>query len=121
MALPPEPIEVVLPKAVWVVEGEVKEVVSSGPAVAKVNAPPGTTDTGLKVASQVVKLTIRRVLRGEPDTRELTAEKPVAGYALRAGNRGPFLLDGTSPTPVILGRYGPDSWALARIEAALKK
>jgi hypothetical protein len=120
MALPPEPLEEVLPKAVWVVDAEVKEVVSSGPPAAKVAAEPGATSTGQKTASQVVKLSIKRVLKGQKDTRELTVEKPEAGYALRAGNHGPFLLDG-SKVPVILGRYGPDSYAFSKLEAALAK
>ncbi len=121
MALPPEPLEEVLPKATWVVDAEVKEVVSQGPAVPKVQAPAGHTSVGAKTASQVVKLTVKRVLRGETKTTEIVAEKPVAGYALKAGNHGPFLLDGSKPNPMILGRYGPDSYAFSAIETALKR
>lgn len=121
MAIPPDPIEEVLPNAAWVVDAEVKEVVQQGPAAPKVPAPPGWTDTGQKVGSQLVKLSIRRVLKGQSELKELTVEKPVAGYALKAGNKGPFLLDGSKPHPVILGRYGPDSYSFEKIEAALKK
>ena len=120
MAIPPEPIEEVLPKAVLVIDGEVKEVVSTGPSPKKVEARAGASDTGQKTASQVVKLSVKRVLKGKTEAKEITVEKPEGGYALRAGNHGPFLLDGTRPNPVILGRYGPDSYALARIEAALR-
>lgn len=121
MALPPEPLEEVLPKAVWVLDAEVKEVVSQGPAQPKVQAPAGYTDVGNKAGSQVVKLSIKRVLRGDAKTKEIVVEKPIAGYALKAGNHGPFLLDGSKPNPTILGRYGPDTYAFAKIESALKK
>lgn len=118
MAIPPEPLQELLPHATWVVEAEVAEVLSTGPEAPKVGAPPGWTDTGQKVAAQRVRLKVTRVLRGQP-VQELVVDKPLASYALRAGNKGPFLLDGTQPHPVILGRYGPDSYALGKIEAAL--
>lgn len=118
MAIPPEPLQEILPHAAWVVEAEVTEVLSVGEPPPKVTAPAGWTDTGQKVASQRVRLKVTRVLRGE-SVQELVADKPVSAYGLRAGNKGPFLLDGTKPHPVILGRYGPDSYALARIQSAL--
>ncbi len=116
MAIPPEPIEDVLPDAVLVVDAEVTEVLSTGPATAKVDARPGATSTGAKAPSQKVKLTVKRVLHG-PATKEIIVEKPEAGYALRAGNKGPFLIDKKN---VILGRYGPDSYSFEKIEKALK-
>ena len=118
MAIPPEPLAEVLPHATLVVEAEVVEVLSSGPATQQPDAAPGTTSAGWLSPSQVVKLKVSRVLRGSANG-ELVAEKPEAGYALRAGNKGPFLLDG-SAQPKILGRYGPDSYALAKLEAALR-
>ncbi len=117
MAKPPEPLQEVLPKATWVVDAEVVEVIRQGPAPEKKEARAGASDTGQKTASQMVKLKIRRVLKGE-QTTEMIVEKPEAGYALRAGNRGPFLIDDAK---VILGRYGPDSYAFSKLEAALKK
>ncbi len=118
MAIPPEPLEDVLPAAVLVVDAEVAEVLSTGPKPATpANAKPGRTSVGIKAAEQRVKLTVKRVLRGEPTT-EITVTKPEAGYALRAGNKGPFLIDASS---TILGRYGPDSYSFERIEKALKK
>jgi len=116
MAIPPEPIEEVLPNAVWVVDAEVAEVLETGPQPPKKEAPPGATSVGYKTASQKVKLKVKRVLKGDKVT-ELVVDKPEAGYALRAGNHGPFLIDSSR---VILGRYGPDSWAFERIEKALK-
>lgn len=115
MAKPPEPIEDVLPGAAWVVDAEVTEVMSTGPAPAKVQAAAGATSTGQKSASQTVKLKVTRVLRGTA-VKELVVEKPEAGYSLRAGNHGPFLIDSTK---MILGRYGPDSYSFERLEKAL--
>ena len=115
MAKPPEPIEDVMPNATWVVDAEVTEVLATGPQPAKVDAKPGATSTGQKTASQTVKLKIKRVMFGEK-VAELVVEKPEAQYALKPGNHGPFLIDATK---TILGRYGPDSYSLERIEKAL--
>ena len=116
MAKPPEPLQEVLPKAVWVVDAEVVEVLKQGPAPEKKEARAGASDTGQKTASQTVKLKIKRVLHGEK-VAELVVEKPEAQYALKAGNHGPFLIDASK---TILGRYGPDSWRQSHVEAALK-
>ncbi len=115
MAKPPEPIEDVLPQALWVVDAEVLEVLSTGSAAPRVEAKPGSTSTGQRSAAQTVKLKINRVLRGEAQG-ELVVEKPEAGYSLVKGNKGPFLIDSTR---TILGRYGPDSWSWERIEQAV--
>ena len=117
MAKPPEPIDEVLPRARWVVDAEVAEVMRNGPMPPRKEAPAGATSVGNKSQSQTVKLKVKRVLLGEPGTTELVAEKPEAGYALRAGNHGPFILD---ESKTILGRYGPDSYSWQKIEAALK-
>lgn len=115
MAKPPEPLEDVLPQASWVVDAEVTEVLATGPTPPRVEAKPGATSTGQKTASQTVKLRVKRVLLGAP-VQELVVEKPEAGYALRAGNHGPFLIDATKR---ILGRYGPDSYSFEKLERAL--
>jgi hypothetical protein len=120
MAKPPEPLEEVLPLAAWVVDAEVSEVMEVGPAPpqpprdAKMN--PKATSQGFNTPMQKVKLKVKRVLRGE-NVQELVVEKPVSGYALKAGNHGPFLID---KYKTILGRYGPDSYNWKKIEAALK-
>lgn len=120
MALPPEPLREVLPQATWVVDAEVTEVVSLGAEQPKPQAEPGATSVPYSVRSQVVKLRVNRVLKGAAvPSQELVVEKPVGAYALKAGNKGPFLIGSGSPHPVILGRYGPDSWALARVEEAV--
>ena len=121
MALPPEPLEDVLGAAAWVVVGEVTAV-SQGPALAPAEAPPGTTSTPHAVGSQRVTLEISRVLKGETKTLQtITAEKPVGAYALKPGDKGPFLLDGGFPNPKILGRYGPDTYRIEALEAALNR
>jgi hypothetical protein len=117
MAKPPEPLEDLLPQALWVVDAEVLEVLASGPTPPRRDAPPGSTSVGNQAPTQRVKLSVKKVLRGEPVT-ELVVEKPAAGYALKAGDKGPFLVDGNK---VILGRYGPDSWHPDRIAVALTR
>jgi hypothetical protein len=118
MAIPPEPLESVLPKASWVVEAEVKEIVSEGRAT-KPPAKPAPPGSPQRLAAQVLRLAVKRVLRGPTDTRELVVHKPVGAYRLGVGNKGPFLLD-AGREPEILGRYGPDSYSLAKLEAALR-
>lgn len=117
MAKPPEPIEEVLPKAVFVLDAEVIEVLENGPMSPRKAAPAGATSVGNQAQAQKVKLKVNRVLRGKP-VAELVVDKPEAGYALTVGNHGPFLIDDTNS---ILGRYGPDSYDFSTIEAALKK
>jgi len=117
MAKPPEPIDEVMPNAAWVVEAVVKEVMATGPTPPQpTNAKPGATSVGYTSAAQTVKLTITNVLKGDKAT-ELVVEKPVAGYSLKAGNTGPFLID---KSKTILGRYGPDSWNIERVKGAVK-
>ena len=118
MAKPPEPIDEVLPRARWVLDAEVIEVLKNGPVPPRKEAPAGATSVGHKSQSQTVKLKVNRVLFGDLAAQELVVEKPEAGYALRAGNHGPFLLD---ESKTILGRYGPDSYSWEKIEQALKK
>ncbi len=121
MAIPPEPIEEVLPAAAAVIEAEVVEVLATGPAQPQVEVlRQGMTSVPQKLPSQTVKLKVTRVHRGPPELSEVVVEKPVGAYLLRAGNKGPWLLDASKPTPQILGRYGCDSWSLARITDALK-
>ena len=117
MAKPPEPIEDVIPRARWVVDAEVAEVLKNGPMPPKKEAPAGATSVGHKSQAQTVKLKVKRVLFGDASLQELVVEKPEAGYALRAGNHGPFLID---ESKTILGRYGPDSYSWEKIEKALK-
>lgn len=122
MALPPEPIEELLPQASLVVEAEVKEIISVGPPPPEKKAPKGYTSTGQLNPSQQVALTIKRVLKGalpEADAERLEVKKPVGAYMLREGSAGAFLLDDEGTGLFILGRYGPDTYTVASVEATL--
>lgn len=120
MAIPPDPIEEVLPDATWVVIADVSEVISTDPELPRPQAVKGDTSVPYKLPRQVLKLKVTKTLRGSPPEL-ITVEKPVGAYVLKAGNAGPFLLKEGAPHAVILGRYGPDSYALSRIEAALRQ
>lgn len=124
MAKPPEPLAELLPRAALVVHAVVAQVLSTGPAPAQPEAthPPGrlVVDTGRRSPAQTLTLEVMRVLKGAHDERSLTVEKPAAGYSLFPGAKGAFLLDTSTSPPTILGRYGPDTWALSQVEAATK-
>ena len=117
MAIPPEPLAVVLPLASAVVIAEVVAVENNADGV--VLGPDAPPSSPRAIHSQRVKLKVSRVLRGGPVT-EVEVLKPIGDYALRVGNHGAFLLDGRTP-PVILGRYGPDTYRVADLEAQLAK
>lgn len=119
MALPPEPIEEVLPLAALVIEAEVEVVLATGEPQPKAAARPGATGVGAVAPDQTVRLKVTKVHKGPQGTKEVVVQKPVGGYALRTGNKGPFLLDASTPNPVILGRYGPDTWGLQQVLEAL--
>jgi len=116
MAKPPEPLQEILPSASIVVDAVVKEVVSTGPTPPSTGKPEEWTSKGTQNPEQQIVLTVNRVLRGKADA-ELRVTKPVAGYMVKAGTKGAWLVDDKG---VILGRYGPDTWALDKVEAALK-
>lgn len=120
MAIPPEPLEELLPAIVAAFDGEVVEVIQSGAQPPIPPHEPGATSVGIKAPRQVVRLKVKAVLSGRLAVGDhVEVIKPEAGYALRVGNHGPFLLDGGSPQPTILGRYGPDSYSFDKLRAAL--
>ena len=124
MAIPPDPIDEVLPKVAAVVVGEITKILEQGKqAPLPVPERPGMTDVPGALASQVVELRIDEVLFGEPATRgeAIAVVKPEGDYVLSPGNRGPFLLAAEERRWVILGRYGPDSYRREVIEAALER
>lgn len=123
MAKPPEALADELPKATWVVLAEVSEVLDAGPTKGGVRQV-GATDVAPPVAAQRVRLKVTKVLLkpdAEDEASSLVAVKPEAPYALRVGNRGAFLLAATGDRLVILGRYGPDTWRVEAVEAALSR
>ena len=125
MAKPPEPLAEVLPLAGLIVEAIVAQVLSTGPRPAQPERthPPGrlVVDTGALSPPQALVLDVMRVLRGSHAPTSITVEKPPAGYSLLPGNRGAFLLDTRTSPPTILGRYGPDTWPLSRVEKAVQE
>jgi hypothetical protein len=118
-ALPPEPVEELLPKAKFVVEASVARVLYQGEKPER--------DTEKNVAGpippdrcQVVQLDVTRRVAGADPGTSITVVKPLAPYVLKAGQSTSgtaFLVAGGDPFPIILGRYGP--YPSPEVEAAL--
>jgi hypothetical protein len=116
MAIPPDPIDEVLPQANAAVLAEVARVLEQAPL--KTDASdPRASDVKTVASRQVVELRVTGVLFGDSVKTGATvrAVKPAGAYALRAGNKGPFLLTGSGDAVEILGRYGPDTYPEALI------
>lgn len=116
MADRPEPLSEVLPQAKLVVLAEVIEAKGGETPAQTRRLPIGAAP---KCPEQQVRLKVERTLFG-PEQAEIAALKPAAGYVLVPGVKGPFLIDGSTPVPKVLGRYGPDTYTLAVLEKALK-
>lgn len=118
MAKPPEFIEEVLPSAEAAVVAEVVRIVQQAPQ----QAYPRSEETSLATtaARQVVELKVKSVLFGTlaPAGTHVQAVKPEGAYALRTGNKGPFVLGVSRDGVEILGRYGPDTWPEAAVREA---
>ena len=118
-ALPPEPVEELLPEARFVVQAHVARVLYQGEKPER--------DSNINVAGplppercQVVQLDVTRVLVGVDPGTSVTVVKPLAPYLLQAGQDTAdlaFIVRGGDPFPIILGRYGP--YPLAEVQAAL--
>lgn len=123
MAIPPDPIDEVLPKASAAVMAEVTAVLAEDPQKPLPKSEPGMTSAPGEVARQVVELNVKETLFGAvKNGTRLKAVKPAGEYKLLAGNKGPFLLHlPEGGDPVILGRYGPDSYGRAAIIDAAKR
>ncbi len=117
MAKPPEPLHEIIPLATLVVEATVKEVTATGPTPPPPDKPATWSDKGTLNPSQELVLDVARVLRGTLDGATVTARKPEAGYMVKVGVKGAWLIDADG---VVLGRYGPDTWTLDKVEAACK-
>jgi hypothetical protein len=117
-ALPPEPVEELLPQARFVVEAQVARVLYQGEKPERESngdiagpLPPERC--------QVVRLDVTRVIAGEDPGSSVTVVKPLAPYLLKAGQNTAdlaFLIRAGDPFPIILGRYGP--YPVAEVEAA---
>jgi hypothetical protein len=117
VALPPEPLEELLSRASSVVVGEVTELLGTGPLPRRPEKQhPTDVDVGTKTPSQKVKLKVLRTLKGMSPTLVIV-DKPESAYRLLVGDQGPFFLEGST----IIGRYGPNTHAMEKIERALRK
>jgi hypothetical protein len=117
MALPPEPIEEVMPAADGAVLAVVSRIVEQAPQ----QQYERSLETSLpqKAARQVVELKVTKVLFGDVKSGAVVkAVKPEGAYALREGNQGPFVLGKNEGAVEILGRYGPDTWSEAAVKQA---
>lgn len=124
MAIPPDPIDEVLPDVEAVVLGRILRVISRAPQAPLAMGPrPGVTDAPGALSSQEVELVIERVVLGTPGAvgQRLVLHKPEGDYLLAEGNHGPFLLRARGEGFEIVGRYGPDSYRLEVIEDALRR
>jgi hypothetical protein len=126
MAIPPEPIDSVLFDAKAVVVGEVVAVVAEGPPLPKKEKKQGFSDIGNQANWQRLTLRVDDVLQAGFDVKPggtVDVVKPVAAYALSVGVKGDFLLGNPEEDgggPVVLGRYGPDSYKHAVVVEALR-
>ena len=119
-ALPPEPVEELLPQARFVVEASVARVLYQGDKPER--AANGDVVGPLPPERcQVVRLDVTRVITGEDPGSSVTVVKPLAPYLLEAGqdtSGRAFIVRGGDPFPIILGRYGP--YPVADVQAALR-
>lgn len=126
MALPPEPIDEMLPLAQDAILADIVKILQQDK---QTDIPeiknPGEVDIPRDLPAQQVQITVREVLFGThyKTGQSLTVLKPAGDYVLRAGITGPLLLthDPEKTRPTILGRYGPDTWSLHILRAAIAK
>ncbi len=119
MAIPPELIDEVLPGADAAVLAEVVKVLEQSPQ--KPSRETEASSLPDSAARQVVELKVKSVVFGKVDAT-VKVVKPEGAYALREGNRGPFVLGKDDKGAVqILGRYGPDTWPEGLVRDAAKK
>ena len=118
-ALPPEPVEELLPQARYVVQANVARVLYQGekpqPATHRDVAGPLPPER-----CQVVELAVTRVLTGDDPGSSVTVVKPLAPYLLKAGQNTTdvaFVVRAGDPFPIILGRDGP--YPMSEVQAAL--
>jgi hypothetical protein len=118
MAKPPEPIDEVLPAADSAVLATVTRVVEQSPQQPYERSLETSLPT--TAARQVVELEVTQVLFGQLAAKGARVKviKPEGAYALREGNKGPFVLGKTDGGIEILGRYGPDTWPEAAVKHA---
>jgi len=118
-ALPPEPVEDLLPKAKYVFEASVARVLYQGDKPDRDGRKHAAGPIPAE-RCQVVQLDVTRRIAGADAGTSITVVKPLAPYVLKAGQSTSgtvFLVEGGDPFPIILGRYGP--YPTPEVEAAL--
>ena len=118
-ALPPEPVEDLLPKAKYVVEANVARVLYQGDKPDR-SGRKNVAGPIPPERCQVLQLDVTRMIAGADPGTSITVVKPLAPYVLKAGQSTSgtaFLVEGGDPYPIILGRYGP--YPSPEVEAAL--
>ena len=118
-ALPPEPVEELLPKAKYVLEASVARVLYQGDKPDR-GGRKNLAGPIPPERCQVVRLDVTRMIAGADPGTSITVVKPLAPYLLKAGQSTSgtsFLVEGGDPYPIILGRYGP--YPSQDVEAAL--
>jgi hypothetical protein len=108
-AKPPEPLEEIFPQTQLIVEAEVASIVKD------------------EAGAQTLSLKITRVVRGalSPDEAKagvVTVAYPQASaHRMKVGAKGPWLIaiDEKTKAKRVLGRYGPDTYGIDKIEAKL--
>jgi hypothetical protein len=118
-ALPPEPVQDLLPKAKYVLEASVARVLYQGDKPDR-GGRKNVAGPIPPERCQVVQLDVTRMIAGADAGTSITVVKPLAPYVLKAGQSTSgtsFLVEGGDPYPIILGRYGP--YPSPEVEAAL--
>ena len=125
MALPPEPIDEILPLAEFCVLAEITAIKERGHQAEIPKQPtPDTVDIARQLPYQIVTIKIKQDIFGKlaPLGQEIDIYKPPGDYFLRAGIEGYFLLHkADQPQPTIIGRYGPDTYSPKALLAAIQR
>lgn len=123
MAIPPDPIDEVMPQVQGAVLAEVARVVTQDAQAPAPKHDPNASDVPWAAARQVVELKVSTVLFGTLAKAGglVQVVKPAGDYALKAGNKGPFLLKEGKGALEIVGRYGPDTYSENLIRDAAKR
>lgn len=125
MALPPDPIDEVLPQASAAVVAQVGSILfQDEQAFVPQVGDTDIVDVPRELPLQKATLQIKEVLFGSLTSSGQTLEvrKPAGEYVLRAGVEGPFLLSQTDDgVAEIVGLYGPDTYSLHQIKASIAK
>lgn len=125
MALPPEPIDEVLPLADACMIAKVTQIISSGKQsfIPDTSKDPEIVEVPRDLPEQYVELEVKELLFGKMYKvgQKLQIQKPSGDYVLKINLEAPFLIHHAEGAkhPEILGRYGPDTWSLRVLKAAI--